>query len=309
MSKPRSAPRRRVDGVLLLDKPAGITSNAALQKARWLFNAAKAGHTGTLDPMATGLLPLCFGEATKFAGELLDADKAYRATLRLGVTTDTADVEGRVLETRPVAVSEQQWRAAMADFRGEIEQVPPMHSALKREGKPLYEYARQGIELERQSRRVTIHRLELVSWSGDEAVIDVDCSKGTYVRTLAADIGEMLGCGAHLTALRRTRIGDLDLARAITLAELEGLSIGDRNAALSPAEALLAGIPAVNLDGRDTDRVMHGQGIRHDGEPGQRYRLYGAGGDFLGLGQLSADGWLNPRRLVAASRAERTKNA
>lgn len=310
MNKPRRAPRRHVDGVLLLDKPTGLTSNAALQKARWLYNAAKAGHTGTLDPMATGLLPLCFGEATKFAGELLDADKSYRATLRLGVTTDTADAEGLVLETRPVEVTEERLRAIMAEFLGEIDQVPPMYSALKRDGKPLYEYARQGIELEREARCITIHRLELVSFTGDEAVIDVDCSKGTYVRTLAADIGERLGCGAHLSALRRTRIGRLDLAQGVTLAELEALSGAERDARLAPVDALVAGLPAVDLNAAETGRVLHGQAISREGEAGSRFRLYGVQGNFLGIGQLGADGRLQPRRLIVAEpsgEAEPTK--
>ncbi len=299
MNKPRRAPRRRVDGVLLLDKSTGITSNAALQKARWLFNAEKAGHTGTLDPLATGLLPLCFGEATKFAGELLGADKSYRATLKLGVTTDTADAEGKVLQVRPVEVDDDKWRVAMADFRGEIEQIPPMHSALKRDGTPLYQYARQGIELEREARRVTIHRLKLLSFIGNEAVIDVDCSKGTYVRTLAADIGEKLGCGAHLTALRRTRIGGLDVTDAITLAELEALAIENRDDRLRAVDTLLANVPMARLDSSESERMRHGQGIRREGNPGLRYRLYAADGAFIGLGEQSADGWLNPRRLVA----------
>ncbi|MBI5785073.1 MAG: tRNA pseudouridine(55) synthase TruB [Rhodocyclales bacterium] len=299
MNKPRRAPRRRVDGVLLLDKPTGISSNAALQKARWLFNAEKAGHTGTLDPLATGLLPLCFGEATKFAGELLDADKSYRATLRLGVTTDSADSDGSILLTRPVEIDADKWRVAMADFRGRIDQVPPMHSALKRNGKPLYEYARQGIELPREARRVTIHRLELVSWSGDEAVIEVDCSKGTYVRTLAADLGEALGCGAHLIALRRTRIADLAVADAISLEQLEALPGPDRDARLSPVDALLAAVPIVRLNALETERFTHGQGIRWEDTPGTRRRLYAADGRFLGLAEQSADGWLNPRRLIA----------
>ncbi len=301
MNKPRRAPRRRVDGVLLLDKPTGITSNAALQKARWLLNAEKAGHTGTLDPLATGLLPLCFGEATKFAGELLNADKSYRATLQLGVTTDTADAEGQVLLTRPVAVDADRSRAAMADFRGEIEQIPPMYSALKRDGKPLYEYARQGIELEREARRVIIYRLELVSFSGDTAVIDVDCSKGTYIRTLAADLGEKLGCGAHLTALCRTKIGNLDVADAITLEEFEALPADARDGRLSPADALLADVPIVRLDPSELERVLHGQGVRRDGKPGTRNRLYSSDGLFVGLGEQSADGWLNPRRLLATA--------
>lgn len=299
MNKPRRAPRRPVDGVLLLDKPSGITSNAALQKARWLFNAAKAGHTGTLDPLATGLLPLCFGEATKFAGELLDADKSYRATLRLGVTTDTADADGTILETRPVAVDFDMWRTAMTDFRGEIDQVPPMHSALKRDGKPLYEYARQGIEIAREPRRVTIHRLELLSFQGHEAVIDVDCSKGTYIRTLAADLGEVLGCGAHLTALRRTRIGKLDLADAISLEAIEALPFEQRDETLSPVDTLLADLSIVRLDAAESERIKHGQGIRHKALPDERFRLYDHGGAFLGLGLQAADGWLNPRRLVA----------
>lgn len=300
MNKPRRAPRRRVDGVLLLDKPTGMTSNAALQKARWLFNAEKAGHTGTLDPLATGLLPLCFGEATKFAGELLDADKSYRATLRLGVTTDSADSDGNVLLTRPVEVDADKWRTAMADFRGEIDQVPPMHSALKRDGKPLYEYARQGIELPREARRITIYRLELVSFSGDEAVIDVDCSKGTYVRTLAADLGEALGCGAHLTALRRTRIGKLDVADAISLQQLEAQDCADRDAKLFPVDMLLADVAIARLNPFEVERVTHGQGIRWEGVPGARQRLYAPEGRFLGLAEQSADGWLNPRRMVVA---------
>ena len=301
MNKPRRPPRRRVDGVLLLDKPTGMSSNAALQAARHLFNAAKAGHTGTLDPLATGLLPLCFGEATKFAGELLHADKCYRATLRLGVTTDSADADGRILEIRPVVVGEIQLREALGSFHGEIEQIPPMHSALKRDGKPLYEYARRGIELEREPRRVNIHRLELLSFAGDEAVIDVDCSKGTYVRTLAADIGGKLGCGAHLTALRRTRIGSLDLSSAVTLAEMEALSMEDRGGRLSPADVLLAGIPLAVLDQVETERILHGQDIAWMGRVGQRYRLYGVGGTFIGLGEILPDGRLNPRRLVSCS--------
>lgn len=298
MNKPRRAPRRCVDGVLLLDKPAGITSNAALQKARWLFNAEKAGHTGTLDPMATGLLPLCFGEATKFAGELLDADKSYRATITLGITTDTADAEGKLLAVRPVAVTAEQWRAATADFLGEVRQVPPMHSALKRNGRPLYEYARAGIEIEREPRLVTIHRIETLSFSGDVGILDVDCSKGTYIRTLAADIGERLGCGAHLSALRRTRIGGLDVSGSVGLAELEAMRPEERDRHLSPVDALLTGIRELRLDEEETRRIRHGQGIRRTGTSEERYRLYAANGRFLGLGELRADGWLYPKRMI-----------
>ncbi len=284
----------------MLDKSCGMSSNAALQKARWLFNAAKGGHTGTLDPLATGLLPLCLGEATKFSSELLDADKAYRATVRLGMTTDTADAEGTVLETRPVDVSESRLKEALSRFLGKIDQIPPMHSALKRDGKPLYEYARQGIELERSARQVTIHALDLRSFDGEFAVVDVVCSKGTYVRTLAADLGVLLGCGAHLSALRRTAIASLHVDDAITLTELEALAPEVRDTVLSAPDSLLLGVPVASLNEAETSRVLHGQGVRWYGEAGSRWRLADETGKFLGLGELSNDGWLNPKRLVAA---------
>lgn len=301
MSKPRSAPRRRVDGVLLLDKSLGMTSNDALQKARRLFNAAKAGHTGTLDPLATGLLPLCFGEATKFAGELLDADKTYVAKVQLGVRTDTADAEGQILETRPVEASEADLRQVLERFVGTIDQVPPMHSALKRDGRPLYELARQGIEVERPARRVTIYAITMTAWDGDRFDMEVACSKGTYIRTLAEDIGAALGCGAHLAALRRTRIGTLAIGDAIGLESLEALDMTGRDGLLAPADALLAPLPRADLDAAGTGRVLHGQGVRWQGEAGRRYRYYSEKGEFLGVGELTADGWLNPRRLVASS--------
>jgi tRNA pseudouridine55 synthase len=303
VNAPRRPPRRRVDGVLLLDKPSGISSNDALQKAKRLFNAAKAGHTGTLDPLATGLLPLCFGEATKFAGELLNRDKTYRATVRLGITTDTADAEGAVRQTRPVAVTDAQLDDALDAFLGDIEQVPPMHSALKRDGKPLYEYARQGIELERSPRRVTVHGLKLLWRQDDHFEMEVSCSKGTYVRTLAADIGEALGCGAHLAALRRTRIGVLEIADAHSLAELEALAPEARDGLLLPVDTLLRNIDRADLSEAEMHRVLHGQAVRWIGRPLDRYRLYGSGGQFLGLAQMSADGWLSPHRLVAHSEA------
>lgn len=298
MNRPQRPPRRRIDGVLLLDKPGGMTSNAALQKARWLFNAAKAGHTGTLDPMATGLLPLCLGEATKFAGELLDADKAYEATLRLGVTTDTADAEGTVLLTRPVAVARAQAEAALARFRGAIDQVPPMHSALKRDGRPLYEYARRGIEVERAPRRVVVHALELRCLEGERLDIAVACSKGTYVRTLAQDIGEVLGCGAHLAALRRTRIGRLRLADAVTLESIEALPPESRHGLLQPADALLADLPRLDLDEAEALRLCQGQALRRGPESAGRVRLYGPDGGFLGVGRRDGAGLLAPLRLV-----------
>ena len=210
--------------MLLLDKPGGMTSNAALQKARRLLNAAKAGHTGTLDPMATGLLPLTFGEATKFSADLLNADKSYRATIKLGVTTTTGDADGTVVATREVDVSDEELQMTLSRFVGTIEQVPPMHSALKHDGQPLYKLARAGNEVERAPRQISVHRLTLVERREDELVVDVDCSKGTYVRVLAEDIGRALGCGAHLSALRRTRAGRLSVDDAVTLATLEALA-------------------------------------------------------------------------------------
>lgn len=298
MSKPRSAPRRKVDGVLLLDKPQGLSSNTALQIARRLLNAEKAGHTGTLDPMATGLLPLCFGEATKFSSELLDADKAYEATLKLGMTTTTADAEGEVLQTRDVAVTQAMLEAALAKFTGPIAQVPPMYSALKRDGKPLYEYARAGVELEREARNVVIHKLELLDWQGDEVRIAVDCSKGTYIRTLAEDIGEVLGCGAHLIALRRTRIATLGLAGTVTLEQLEHAV--DRDALLAATESLLGDLPAAHLDAAASDRLLHGQPVSMAGMSAPRYRAYAHDGRFIGLCQLDSQGRLAPKRLIAA---------
>jgi len=295
--------RRRLDGVLLLDKSLGQSSNHALQAARRLYRAEKAGHTGTLDPLATGLLPLCFGEATKFAGELLDADKRYLATVQLGVTTDSADAEGMVLERRPVVVSPAQLAAALTAFTGEIEQIPPMHSALKRDGKPLYEYARAGIELERTPRRVRIYQLARVDGSGeladDRFVIDVRCSKGTYIRTLAADIGHRLGCGAHLAALRRTGIGELDVARAYPLTTLETLSEEARDALLHAPDSLLDGLAAARLDAANAARLRHGQAVRWLGAEGSRLRVYDEEGCFIGVCRQVADGWLQPLRLVA----------
>lgn len=298
MNAPRRPPRRKVDGVLLLDKPLGMSSNAALQKARWLFNAAKAGHTGTLDPLATGLLPLCFGEATKFAGELLDADKAYHATIRLGITTASADAEGQVIATCPVTVGEADVRALLPRFMGVQQQIPPMYSALKRDGQPLYELARQGIEVERVPRQVTIHALEFSAWADERFDLAVACSKGTYIRTLAADIGAALGCGAHLAALRRTRVGALDVADAVTLEQIEAMAAEQRDDLLQAPDALLADLPVVQLTEQESARLLLGQAIRWAGTPSHRCRLSGPHG-FFGVGFFTADGWLQPKRLVA----------
>lgn len=286
---------KQVDGVLLLDKPVGITSNDALQKARRLFSAAKGGHTGTLDPLASGLLPLCFGEATKFSADLLDADKTYEATLKLGVCTDSGDAEGAVTATRPVAVGETEVRAALPCFTGDILQVPPMHSALKRDGRPLYELARKGIEVEREARPVTIRELEILSFAEDSLKLRVKCSKGTYVRVLAADLGEALGCGAHLAALRRTEVGDLDLAHAVTLAALEAMAEEERPACLRPVDALLQSLPAIHLEGDAAKRFQHGNPVEAVGA--EKSRVY-VDDRLVGVGEVGSDGRLWPKRLV-----------
>ena len=302
-SKVGKVPRRKLDGVLLLDKPLGVSSNHALQAVRRLYRAEKAGHTGTLDPLATGLLPLCFGEATKFSGELLNADKRYVATVQLGVTTDTADAEGKVLERRPVNVSRADLEAALAAFVGEIEQVPPMYSALKRDGKPLYEYARAGIELERAARRVRIYQLRLLEavddGAGDRFGFEVRCSKGTYVRTLAADFGARLGCGAHLATLRRTGIGDLDVGAAHSLAALGAMTPEARDALLQPPDSLLSSLDMACLNVADATSLRHGQPVRWSAEEGVRLRVYDHERRFIGVCRQIADGWLQAQRLVA----------
>jgi len=288
---------KRVDGVLLLDKPIGLTSNDALQKARRLFSAAKGGHTGTLDPLATGLLPLCFGEATKFSADLLDADKTYEAVLKLGVTTDSGDAEGKVQETAAVNVTESDIFRVLPMFTGDLQQIPPMHSALKRDGRPLYELARQGIEVEREARAVTIYRLECLAFAGDTLSLRVACSKGTYIRVLAADIGRELGCGAHLIALRRTVVGDLDLANAVTLAELEALDETARLAHLQPVDALVHTLPVVAVEGEAELRFRHGNPVELPAGLSGKIRVY-AGDQLIGVGEPGSDGRLWPKRLV-----------
>lgn len=297
-------PYRSVNGVLLLDKPVGLSSNDALMRARRLYRAQKAGHTGTLDPLACGLLPLCFGEATKFSQDLLDADKTYEATMRLGIRTTTGDAEGEIVATRAVHCDEAALRAAFVTFHGDIRQVPPMYSALKRDGKPLYEYARAGQTVERASRAVTIHRLDLLAWAWPDATFRVTCSKGTYVRTLAEDLGEALGCGAHLIALRRTGVGTLTLARAVTLETLSEMDEPARDAWLQPVDTLLSTLTALRLDSHQARRFMQGQRLRL-AEPsnppmtGKKVRVYDDAGQLLGVAQLVA-GVLAPVRLVSA---------
>ena len=297
MPRPR-IPRRAVHGVLLLDKPVGLSSNDALQKAKRLFRAEKAGHTGTLDPLASGLLPLCFGAATKFSQVSLDADKRYLAVLKLGETRRGGDLEGEVLRTRPVTVTREALRAACDRFTGEIEQLPPMHSALKHEGRALYEYARAGIEVEREPRRVTIHAIDIVAAEHDQWTLDVRCSKGTYVRTLAEDIGEALGCGAHLAALRRTGSGALTLEHAVTLDALEAMTENERDAQLLDADALLADCPAVRLGADDAARFLAGMRRRLALADAARVRVFGPEPKaFLGAGHIVAGELISTRLL------------
>jgi tRNA pseudouridine55 synthase len=307
----RRPPAFPVDGVLLLDKPRGLTSNAALQTARRCLAACKAGHTGTLDPLASGLLPLTFGEATKFASDLLDADKAYEARLELGTVTSTGDAEGEVLERRPVEVDRRQFENVLSRFVGTIEQVPPMHSALKRDGRPLYELARAGQQVERRPRAVTIARLALIEWDARAPRVAVECSKGTYVRVLAEDIGRALGCGAHLAALCRTRVGALSLDRAVALAELEGESMQARRARLLPVDALLHALPRVELDDEQVIRFGHGQRVACADRAAQdaaRTRVYDRRGRLLGVAARDGE-WLAPRRLVAGPAENETSGA
>jgi len=301
-------PRRLLDGVLLLDKPIGLSSNDALIRAKRLYHAKKAGHTGTLDPLASGLLPLCFGEATKFSQDLLDADKTYEATMRLGIRTSTGDAEGEAVQTREVACDEAAVRDAMTKFVGDIVQVPPMYSALKRDGKPLYEYARAGQVVEREGRSVTILALEMIACALPDVTFRVTCSKGTYVRTLAEDIGEALGCGAHLVMLRRTGVGALRLDRAVTLDALSDADDAARDAWLQPVDALLSTFPAVTLDAEASRRFLHGQRLplheltadRTQWDDAQRVRVYGADARLLGVAR-AANGVLAPERLVVSA--------
>ena len=302
--RPAKKPRDLVNGVLLLDKPVGFSSNDALIKAKRVLNAKKAGHTGTLDPFATGLLPLCFGEATKFSQDLLESDKTYLATVHLGITTTTGDTEGEAVETKPVDVTLDQIEAALARYRGPILQTPPMYSALKRDGKALYEYAREGIVLEREARPVTIHALTLVAYEAPFLKIAVTCSKGTYVRVLGEDIGAALGCGAHLNALRRTEVGPLTIDGMITLDDL--LAHPDPLSLLQPVDALLSSFPALELTPELARRFLQGQRLALGKEdivvPEQqgRVRIYHAG-SLLGTGILGEYAILAPERLISTA--------
>ncbi len=290
-------------GVLLLDKPLGWSSNDALQKVKWLLRAEKAGHTGTLDPLATGVLPLCFGAATKFSQLQLDADKTYEAVARLGVKTSTADAEGEVIEERPVHVTEADLQGVVSQFTGAIRQIPPMHSALKKDGKALYEYARAGIEVERAAREVTIHALKatLAPVDSAQAAIKmvVKCSKGTYIRTLGEDVGEALGCGAHLTALRRVDTGGFSVSQCVTLEALEAMTEEQRLSCLMPVESLLRDHTVVTLDEENAGRFLSGVRRRGTWPDDVRVAVYGETPHaLLGTAHVKA-GELIPGRLLS----------
>jgi len=295
-----------VNGILLLNKPLGISSNKALQAARHLFKANKAGHTGSLDPLATGMLPVCFGEATKYSAYLLDTSKIYRATCQLGVTTTTGDSEGDIVLTRPVNVSRAQVDQAVSRFRGKIQQTPPMHSAVKHNGERLYKLARKGIEVERQSREIEVFRLDILAFEGDQLKLEVHSSKGTYIRTLAEEIGEVLGCGAYLTALERTGVEPFWDVRTYTLDELEAIS---RNAqdeggngltdCLLAVDSALMDWPRIDLTPELSFYLLQGQPVQVPGAPPRGLlRVYNENSCFIGLGTVLADGRVAPKRML-----------
>lgn len=304
MGRQRRPRGRNVNGILLFDKPLGISSNDALQRVKRLFKAQKAGHTGSLDPLADGLLPLCFGAATKLSAYLLDADKHYWVRVQLGVTTATADAEGEVLETRPTeGITEADLRAILPDFIGEIDQLPPMYSALKHKGQRLYKLAREGIEVEREPRRIHIHRLDLVKTELPEFELQVHCSKGTYVRTLAEDIGNALGCGAHVIGLRRTGVGPYGEENMVTLDQLEEIAAEQGEAGLDarllPLDSALGDWPEVRLSDDAAHYLRMGQAVLVPKAPTEGWvRLYDARRGFIGVGEVEDDGRIAPRRLM-----------
>jgi tRNA pseudouridine55 synthase len=290
-----------VNGVLLLDKPVGFTSNQALQTVKRLLNACKAGHTGSLDPIATGLLPLFFGEATKLTQFLLNADKRYWTVFRLGVSTTTFDSEGEATATRPVTVGLRDIERSLIRFQGDIEQIPPMYSAIKHNGEALYKLARAGVEVEREPRPVTIYEIKALGFQDNLLTLEIACSKGTYIRTLAHDLGEILGCGAHVVQLRRLAIGDVSIDKAVTLDRLEALaSPVERTQLLQPVDSVLHAVPDVHLTSLAAHYLKQGQSVsaRHGLAPGW-VRLYEGDSRFLGMGQVLDDGQVAPRRLLA----------
>ncbi|WP_434356709.1 tRNA pseudouridine(55) synthase TruB [Parasalinivibrio latis] len=301
---------RPVNGILLLDKPTGITSNDALQKVKRIYFAEKAGHTGALDPLATGMLPICFGEATKFSQFLLDSDKRYRVVAKLGERTDTSDADGEVIQTREVKVNLGLLERCVAKFRGETMQVPSMFSALKYQGKPLYEYARAGIEVPREARPITVYQIDLLRFEGHEIELEVHCSKGTYIRTIVDDLGEMLGCGAHVTALRRIGVSKYPLTRMVTLEQLEALLEQAREQDIQPRELLdplllpldtaVQDLPESNLIPVVAGYFLQGQPVQVPNAPREGFVRVTTGDEskFIGVGEIDADGLVAPRRLV-----------
>jgi tRNA pseudouridine55 synthase len=295
MSKRKSG--LNVHGILLLDKRLGFSSNKALQEVRRLFNANKAGHTGSLDPLATGLLPLCFGEATKVSGMMLDDDKRYAVTIQLGVMTDTGDAEGVVLETKPVPpLTLEQIHTCLQHFTGEIEQVPPMYSALKHNGKKLYELAREGITVDRKARHITLYEIKLIAFANDQLSLEVFCSKGTYIRSLAEDIGHYFNCGGTVTVLRRLQAGQFQLADAHTIEQLTAMTAEELHACLMAVDEPLQTIPAVQLSDEQATAIQYGQTISFESPPLGSVRIY-HNELFLGLGEMALNGKLAPKKL------------
>ena len=303
MSRPRKR-GRDIDGVFLLDKPQGMSSNDIMQKVKRLFQANKAGHTGALDPLATGMLPICLGEATKFSQFLLDADKRYVVTAKLGERTDTSDAEGQVVETRPVNVETSQILTALEQFRGDILQVPTMFSALKHNGKPLYEYARAGITVEREARPITIFEINFIEYQAPSLTLEVHCSKGTYIRTLEDDLGEVLGCGAHVTVLRRTAVADYPTEKMMTWDALQALAEqGDLDQHLLPIDTAVSKLPALKLNAEQSKGIGFGQRVKFANEAKLRgqVRLFSDKNIFLGVALIDDNNVIRPQRLITQS--------
>ncbi len=307
---------RLVNGIVLLDKDTGMSSNFALQRVKRIFNAAKAGHTGALDPLATGMLPICLGEATKFSQHLLDADKRYLVTAKLGERTDTSDSDGEVVQTRELNFSQERLEECLEHFRGDTMQVPSMFSALKYQGQPLYKYAREGIEVPREARPITVFELLFVSLEGDELTLDIHCSKGTYIRTIIDDLGEMLGCGAHVTMLRRTQVAGYPYDKMVSLAQLEELLESAKTQELAPKALLdplllpmdtaVSDLKEINLPRDMGDYLKHGQPVQAAGlVDGELVRItLGDEHEFIGIGTMNDDGLLAPKRLVVFAPAQ-----
>ncbi len=310
MSRRRRFKGRDVHGILLLAKPSGITSNDALQQVKRIYNAAKAGHTGALDPLATGMLPICLGEATKFSQFLLDADKRYQVTAKLGERTNTSDADGTIISTRPLTFTEPQLQQALMSFRGGSLQVPSMFSALKHQGKPLYEYAREGIEIEREARPITVYELNVLEFSGDKLVLDIHCSKGTYIRTIIDDLGEMLGCGAHVTQLHRSQVANYPAERMLSIEQLQAIferckaegrpPREELDPLLLPMDTAVDSLPEVNMSAVVASYVTQGQAVQVAQVPASGFVRMTVGDEreFIGVGEIDDDGKVAPRRLV-----------